>query len=254
MYLSGFGSGIGITTAVLTLPCYFQKYRGTATSSLVGGVSSSMFVQPIIVNFLLQYYSYRGSTFIFGGLMLHTVAAAALFHPVKWHSKYQIKSDDIKNKILFSDEKILSNNIKINNIEKNIEAKLLPSDKSNIKNLDSKKSKKRCISSFWKIVQSISHNVIEYIKILKHTRAIIIAFGYAFFMSGFVNFLVQVPFTLEVKGFPVDKCAWAVSISGITNTILRFTTSSLSDLPKFNRRFAYMTGAAVTGLSSFGRY
>ncbi|XP_042881767.1 monocarboxylate transporter 12-like [Penaeus japonicus] len=75
------------STRFLILAQYFDKRRGLANACLTAGVGVGHFLNPLLIRFLQNEYSYKGATLIIGAFILHGFVGAALYHPVEWHMK-----------------------------------------------------------------------------------------------------------------------------------------------------------------------
>ena len=293
MFIIGTGGGLGLTTTILTLPCYFEKYRGIATAILTGGVSTGMFLSPLIARTLVEKQGYQGAALIYGGYMLNTCVAAALFHPIRWHAKFRRRESILEelNKPLNEEKTQLNSVGKISIEEGRLKTGLRSREVSfNIRKNDSQSSQmfisqlsiaastmnlsslsqrdplgqhqeeepednkpKSKFASSAKMLKDISASVVEYMKVLKYYRAIILALGFSLFLSGYINFIMQVPFTMKAMGFTLEQSSWAISSAGICNLVFRLCTSTLSDFPKFNKRICYMVGAVLTTISTVSK-
>ncbi|KAK7066379.1 hypothetical protein SK128_028050 [Halocaridina rubra] len=104
--------------------------------------------------------------------------------------------------------------------------------------------------SICNIVTRVAKSTLSDLKVLKSPRALIIALGATFCLNGYVNFIMMVPFAMQMAGYSLEFSAWCVSISAICNLLMRLLVSGLSDWPKFNVKACYMTGFAIIFLST----
>lgn len=89
-YSTLYGLGMGLTgsSASLALNTYFRNRRNIATgfSTSITGFGSIVF--PYLVVFLLNFYGYIGTVFIFSAITMHALASAILYQPVEKHSTH----------------------------------------------------------------------------------------------------------------------------------------------------------------------
>ncbi|CAB0020852.1 unnamed protein product [Nesidiocoris tenuis] len=80
--LTGLGLGLMYLPAIVSVTCYFEKYRSVATGIAVCGSGFGMFLMSALLDFLIEYLKWRWSFLICGGLMLTCVGFGALFRPL----------------------------------------------------------------------------------------------------------------------------------------------------------------------------
>ncbi|XP_042222005.1 monocarboxylate transporter 9-like isoform X2 [Homarus americanus] len=95
----------------------------------------------------------------------------------------------------------------------------------------------------------VSRSTIKDLGIFRSPRAIIIAVSNTFFINGYYNFIMMVPFAMQAADHTLADSAWCISVSAVCSLVFRMLMSSLSDWPKFNMRLAYMSGLATTATS-----
>ncbi|XP_049859508.1 uncharacterized protein LOC126354142 isoform X1 [Schistocerca gregaria] len=81
--------GNQMLTAALSLAfnSYFKELRSRAAGVSISLMGLGPVVMPQLVTLLLRNYSTAGAALIIGGLSLHSVVAALLLQPVRWHMK-----------------------------------------------------------------------------------------------------------------------------------------------------------------------
>ena len=60
---------------------HFDKNRSIATSILMMGKAAGQLIGPMILEYLVLFFTWRGALLIYGGLLLHTAPLAMLLHP-----------------------------------------------------------------------------------------------------------------------------------------------------------------------------
>ena len=274
--ISGLGGSMANTVSVFVVPHYFDKRRGLATAILTSGVSAGQFISPLFVRYLLEEYGFQGAGLIYGGFVLNVCVCGAIFQPVEWHIKNK-KNIEERKKVNEHKEHLTQrySDINLNNAQlpKVNQRKKLSSFSSDLYtsqiSLPSivtgsrlslrsaakvKISESNSISENLSSVKEASKTLVEYLKIFRFYRAIILSFGLAFFVAGYINFLMMIPFVMQNYGYSLEESAWAVSVGAISQLVFRLSISTLSDLPRFNKMACYISGAGITAFSTFSEY
>ena len=223
------------------------------------------FITPQIVKFLLIENGFKGACLIYGGLVLNTIVGGALLHPVEWHAKVSWGSKtniheppkiDFKDETKTNIKTQLPNSTSLNlfpSLHKSSTSLTLSSLKipeisqNDQYNLDKNKNSNETES---KGIKKTILDICFYFLILRDLRAIIISFGLAFTLTGYINFLMMLPFIFQNKGFTLGQSAWCISTSAIFNMIAGLVSSTASDNPKFNKKACYMSGSAISCIST----
>ncbi|XP_064095755.1 monocarboxylate transporter 9-like [Macrobrachium nipponense] len=111
-------------------------------------------------------------------------------------------------------------------------------DESNTDDNTQNKEKK----TLWKIIARVAKQTISDLRILRSPRALIISLGATFCLNGYVNFIMMVPFAMQVAGHGLEQSAWCISTSAICNLLMRIIVSLLSDCKKFSIKACYVSG------------
>ena len=310
-------------------------------------MSAGQFIVPLCLGYLVEEEGFRGSCIIYGGIILNTIVAGAVLHPVKWHMKYpkkeEKKEEELIPKVIKHPEiqKVLEvdegrsrsrsvdsmlkakevhrmrrmdytgrtrskdsiklpemrrlretgsirskNSIRsvrsvrsmrsVRSVGSNVSLKYrIPSDlhlsqssvalsSINLSDFPLEKELENEVieevpvklgkcSAILKIIKDVSIKIIDYLKILRYARAVIMAMGLSCFLSGYINFIMQIPFQMTSKGFDLEQSAWAISTAGMTNMSLRVLISIVSDWPKFNKKLCYMVGAFIASVATVSK-
>lgn len=81
--LTGLGLGLIYLPAIVSVTCYFEKYRSLATGIAVCGSGMGTFLIAPLTQVLVDEYTWRGAFLITGGLMLNCVVFGILFRPLE---------------------------------------------------------------------------------------------------------------------------------------------------------------------------
>lgn len=85
--VTGFGMGLISPATFIAVHSYFSTKRGQAVGLAMAGTGIGQMVMPHVVRVLLEWYGFRASVLIVGGLALNGLVGCALFQPVEWHMR-----------------------------------------------------------------------------------------------------------------------------------------------------------------------
>lgn len=85
--LQGAGFGIIIPVAYTTFNAYFVTRRVLMMSIAQALIGLGTMIYPILVQFLMDKYGFRGSMAVLAALNGHAIFGMLVMHPVKWHQK-----------------------------------------------------------------------------------------------------------------------------------------------------------------------
>ncbi|GLH16459.1 Uncharacterized protein GBIM_20726 [Gryllus bimaculatus] len=85
--ITSMGTFLLMSAFSLATNTYFRERRGYASGMSTTLTGLGPVVMPQVITFLLYYYGTTGTTMILGALSMHSVPAALLLQPVKWHMK-----------------------------------------------------------------------------------------------------------------------------------------------------------------------
>ncbi|KAJ9587655.1 hypothetical protein L9F63_018907 [Diploptera punctata] len=90
---SSFGMMLAIGFNLLTssfnlaLNSYFKEKRSKAVGFATTAMGLGPVLMPLFISVLMGLYGTSGTAFLLGGLALHSLVAALLLQPIKWHMK-----------------------------------------------------------------------------------------------------------------------------------------------------------------------
>ncbi|CAG5077919.1 Similar to SLC16A9: Monocarboxylate transporter 9 (Gallus gallus) [Cotesia congregata] len=151
--MTSMGVGLSMAAFSLALNTYFLEKRGRAMGLAMTITGFGPILMPQLISLLLYIYSAQGTIIILGGITMHTLVAALLLQPVKWHAKRPVtepkdnedKQDD-KKLIIESKTKNMSlETVKLDVSSNNFELKRTRSI-SNL-NIDDKDSQKEIVET-----------------------------------------------------------------------------------------------------------
>lgn len=104
---TGLGFGLIYLPAIVSVTCYFEKYRSLATGIAVCGSGLGTFVFAPIITLLLQEYGWKGSMLIIGGLLLNCIVFGVIFRPLVPKKKKHILLTPQNNESLIKTENLI---------------------------------------------------------------------------------------------------------------------------------------------------
>lgn len=273
------GQGLSVLISYVIVAHYFDKKKGLATGIVSVGNCFGQFLGPLLARCLIEHYPRQGTTLIFGGILLHSSLAALLFQPVEWHSATQNATDGRRTPVLPRRSKVSFN--PQTNRDSNASENGGPG-KSRVSKLRqtfwSKKPKRTqedltgvscCFEendayekegltkgyapktkSKMKIFQLVMNNLGQ----LRWHRVQIITLTLALVMSGYINFLMLVPFAMTEKGHSLEIVSWCLSVAGLCNIVSRITVPALTDLVSVSSRYFFMVGSFGIFVSCVSKY
>ncbi|XP_072046256.1 monocarboxylate transporter 13-like [Amphiura filiformis] len=81
--ISGLGASLVYVSAVIVVGIHFHDRYTIANGIAFVGPGVGVFAFPPLLRFLIDYYGWRGSLLIQGGLALHILIGASVFRPIK---------------------------------------------------------------------------------------------------------------------------------------------------------------------------
>lgn len=207
--LAGISCGMLLNISYIIVPYYFNRRRGLASGIIMALDSSGQIVAPPLVKWLQDEFAYKGATLILGGIVLNCFVAAAVFHPVEWHSKLGPRRE-----------------------------------RRATQNARSEYGKSRLAGLHSNATQFLA-SMLANLRVLRYVKAIVIALGATLFLCGYQNFMAFMPFVVQDAGYTLGDAAQCVSVSAVFNMITRLTVAWLSDSSWFSYRVSLMFSSAV---------
>lgn len=84
---AGLGFGLIYLPAIVSVTCYFEKYRSLATGIAVCGSGLGTFIFAPLTEFFVDEYGWRGALLLISSLVLQCTTFGALFRPVEQYHK-----------------------------------------------------------------------------------------------------------------------------------------------------------------------
>ncbi|KAK8392067.1 hypothetical protein O3P69_017592 [Scylla paramamosain] len=261
--LSGIGGGLVMCMTFIIVPSYFDRRRGLANAVMMAGVCTSQIVGPPFLRFLQDEYGYRGATLILAAVILNCCVGAAFYHPVEWHLKKPPQSasppytepaaresrqadcggEEAEWASLVAHTRARGEDGIHWDGEESTSTKYKPDG------VEPDAGAPRQVVDLRRLMARVARNTVAGLAILRSPCALIIGLGSTFFLIGFYNFIMMVPFAMQIAGHSLADAVNCISASAFSNLVMRILGSVLSDYAWYNMRLAYMAGLALTATS-----
>lgn len=233
----------------MVVSSYFTKNIGLALGITSIGGSISVFLAPVTANYLLEHYGYTGAAMIFGAVTLNQCVGAMLYQPVEWHMK-PANTFSVDHKI---SKDIVNLSRDLNETDRKITVDTMSFEKTENKTTEYTNevtlNNQNLMQKLMKVLKSTLNNL----KTLKYMRVNFIAFSYLFFVVGFNNFLMYIPFVITSAGHSLEIASWISSLASVGSILGRVLMSVLADRKFFNVIYGLMFGLFTIGISVIGK-
>uniref|UniRef100_A0A1Q3FSR7 Putative monocarboxylate transporter n=1 Tax=Culex tarsalis TaxID=7177 RepID=A0A1Q3FSR7_CULTA len=201
----GFGLGLIQSSTFVAINSYFRNNKGKAVGFALAGTGIGQILMPLLVQYLLDIFSFRGTTLIIGGLAFNGVVGAALLQPVEWHMKHVLDEE--------------SNNERLPLIA----ASSTPSNPS------------KSDSGWSKLAALMDVAILKKVSFLN----LIIGLGLAYTAS--TSFSLFFPYFLQkTANLDMFQAANCMSILSTTDLLTRVTVPAFVDKMKFSHRNTFL--------------
>ncbi|KOX72879.1 Monocarboxylate transporter 12 [Melipona quadrifasciata] len=222
LYISiGIGTGLGFgliyLPAIVTVTCYFEKYRSLATGIAVCGSGLGTLIFAPCLDYLIAKYGWRGAILICSGIVLNCTVLGALFRPLETDKRKKRSSTEKSSRDVKNVRQEYSNTLPNQEQCKNTYSVIFQKDNNNagIRSL----SQPVLISN--NVVQDSSEN--------SHKE--------------------QSP-QAEERGINKKDASYLLAVIGIANTVGRIILGYVSDKPGVNRLLIYNLCLTICGIST----
>lgn len=118
IFTAGLGFGMIYLPAIVSVTCYFEKYRSLATGIAVCGSGFGTFLFSPFVDHLVQNFGWRVTVVVISGLVFLCILFGALFRPLKTsEDEEQEQEQQLQQQQLTSDNNTVTSPIVMNVIE-----------------------------------------------------------------------------------------------------------------------------------------
>jgi MFS family permease len=89
----------------LAINTYFRERRGKAVGFGTTAMGLGPVFMPLVISKLMDVYGIMGTALILGALSMHSLVAALLLQPIKWHMKpKEVTEEEMENGNELEDE------------------------------------------------------------------------------------------------------------------------------------------------------
>ncbi|XP_068214848.1 monocarboxylate transporter 13-like isoform X2 [Palaemon carinicauda] len=225
--LSGTGGGICINSCYLMSAKYFKKRLGLANGIMVTGGSAGLIAMPLLASWLQEHLSFEWATVIAGCLMMLTVPATALFHPVEWHLKLPTPQDK--------------------EAPSDTTQTLLEEERSE----RSKEHRSNCAQQLEE-EEGVWRKFLSHYKpsVLRDPLVITTALCTCISITTVLNVFSTVPFVLNDAGYSLQESARAMSVAAFSDLVTRAVCAAVVDFSWVNVRLLYAFAQIIAILAA----
>nr|XP_031850067.1 monocarboxylate transporter 13 isoform X1 [Nomia melanderi] len=281
---TGFGFGLIYLPAIVSVSCYFEKYRSLATGIAVCGSGLGTLIFAPCLEYLIAIYGWRGTIMLCSGIVLNCVILGSLFRPLEAKKLQKRSSPEDASQINIVNENSKSQVVtfqKENNrvgvvstisqptliLKDGLHEESLRDTKNKIPDLTQMYTEERVYirGSLPNSVEyatdniEIKGNCEEKISNLQEILDISIFKDPVFVLFTFSNFCTSIGFNIpyvyilpqaEEHGINKKDASYLLAIIGIANTVGRIVLGYISDKPWVNRLLTYNLCLTICGLST----
>lgn len=101
--------------AIITVTCYFEKYRSLATGIAVCGSGLGTLIFAPCLDYLIAKYGWRGAILICSGIVLNCTVLGALFRPLETNKRKKKNSTEVQDSCMYYHKKFNNSMITLHN-------------------------------------------------------------------------------------------------------------------------------------------
>ncbi|CAK9831475.1 Monocarboxylate transporter 5 [Anthophora retusa] len=283
---TGLGFGLIYLPAIVSVTCYFEKYRSLATGIAVCGSGLGTLIFAPCLDYLIAIYGWRGTMLICSGIVLNCTVLGTLFRPLETNkpikrsssekslpnSKKYLReySNSLSSKKLdsvsfrkeenstgiksLSQPTLISNDAiqqdSLENISK--EQQIFHTHETSI-TLPNKTEHVKTENKEFKVYIERKINTLQEkldISVLKDPVFILFTFSNFCTSIGFYVPYVYVLPQAEEQGINKKDASYLLAVIGIANTVGRIILGYVSDKPWVNRLLIYNLCLTICGIST----
>ena len=113
--ITGLGFGLIYLPAIITVTCYFEKYRSLATGIAVCGSGLGTLIFAPCLDYLIAKYGWRGAILICSGIVLNCTVFGALFRPLETDKRKKRSSTEVQDSCMYYYKKFNNSAIMLRN-------------------------------------------------------------------------------------------------------------------------------------------
>ncbi|KAK2916729.1 hypothetical protein Q8A67_001103 [Cirrhinus molitorella] len=225
--ITGMGFSLSFQPSITMVGHYFVRRRAFANALSSIGTALGLSTLPLLANYLLSSFGWRGSFLVLGGVLLNCCVCGAVMRPLGAKPKMEARPGETDN----------------------------PQLKTNCLSISQEREglKGRLRATLSTVVPFLRRHM-AFDLLCSHPYFCAYAFGVSWMMLGFVVPLVYLVPYATTYGMEQDRAALLMAILGLINITVRPATALVFGLPRFrgSHNFAYLfaTAVLINGLSN----
>ncbi|XP_052408482.1 monocarboxylate transporter 6 [Carassius gibelio] len=227
--ITGMGFSLSFQPSITMVGHYFVRRRAFASALSSTGTALGMSILPLLANYLLSSFGWRGSFLVLGGILLNCCVCGAVMRPLGAKPKMDTRTGQTNNR---------HSKLKINCLS-------IPHEREGLKG--------RLRATLSTVMSFLSRHM-AFDLLYSNPYFCAYALGVSWMMLGFVVPLIYLVPYATAYGMEQDRAALLMAILGLINITVRPAAALVFGLPRFrgSHKFAYLFASAVliNGLSS----
>ncbi len=206
---------------------YFVRRRAFANALSSTGTALGLSTLPLLANYLLSSFGWRGSFLVMGGVLLNCCVCGAVMRPLRAKPKMEARTGQTNNR------QLKTNGLSITQEREGLKGRL------------------------WATLSTVMPFLRRHMAfdlLCSNPYFCAYALGVSWMMLGFVVPLIYLVPYATAYGIEQDQAALLMAILGLINIIVRPATALVFGLPRFrgSHNFAYLfaTAVLINGLSN----
>ncbi|KAK7174295.1 hypothetical protein R3I93_001489 [Phoxinus phoxinus] len=225
--ITGMGFSLSFQPSITMMGHYFVRRRAFANALSSTGTALGLSTLPLLANYLLSCFGWRGSFLVLGGVLLNCCVCGAVMRPLGAKPKTEARTGAIDN------HHLKSNCLSVHQEREGLKGRL-----------------RATLST----VMPFLRRHMAFDLLCNNPYFCAYALGVSWMMLGFVVPLVYLVPYATAYGMEQDRAALLMAILGLINIIVRPATALVFGLPRFrgSHCFAYLfaTAVLINGLSN----
>ncbi|XP_017787533.1 PREDICTED: monocarboxylate transporter 13-like [Habropoda laboriosa] len=287
---TGLGFGLIYLPAIVSVTCYFEKYRSLATGIAVCGSGLGTLIFAPCLDYLIALYGWRGTMLICSGIVLNCTVLGILFRPLETNKPIKRSSSEKSLPISKKGLREYSNSLnskKLHSVSfrkeenstgiKSLSQPVLISNdaiqQDNFENISKQQSVFFSITLLIRGLASLPNKtehtkaenrefkvyIERKINTLQEKLDISVLKDPVFILFTFSNFCTSIGFYVpyvyvlpqaEEQGIDKKDASYLLAVIGIANTVGRIILGYVSDKPWVNRLLIYNLCLTICGIST----
>ncbi|XP_026071017.1 monocarboxylate transporter 6 isoform X2 [Carassius auratus] len=225
--ITGMGFSLSFQPSITMVGHYFVRRRAFASALSSTGTALGMSILPLLANYLLSSFGWRGSFLVLGGILLNCCVCGAVMRPLGAKPKMDTRTGQTN----------------IHQLKTNCLS--IPHEREGLKG--------RLRATLSTVMSFLSRHM-AFDLLYSNPYFCAYALGVSWMMLGFVVPLIYLVPYATAYGMEQDRAALLMAILGLINITVRPAAALVFGLPRFrgSHKFAYLFASAVliNGLSS----